>query len=170
MEKFCFNCVERIELIEMKGEPMPNLRLSKTVNAPVEKTFQLFSDFPNAAARIDGITNVEMLTDGPVGVGTRFKETRVMFGREATEEMEVTQFEPNRLYTVAANSCGARMESTFKFQPVGNQTRVEMNLETKAQSVFAKLFSPLAFLLVGSIKKAMQSDIDQIAKLCEHHD
>ncbi len=92
---------------------MAKLQLSKTVNAPVEKTFQLFSDFPNAAARINGIEKVEMLTNGPIGVGTKFKETRIMFGKEATEEMEVTQFEPNKLYTVAADSCGADSKPRF---------------------------------------------------------
>lgn len=102
---------------------MTNFQLRKTVNAPVEKTFQLFSDFPNAATRVDGIEKVEMLTDGPVCVGTKFKETRVMFGREATEEMEVTQFETNKLYTIAANSCGARFESTFNFDQSATKLR-----------------------------------------------
>ena len=146
---------------------MPKLQLSKTVNAPVEKTFHLFADFPNAAARINGIEKVEMLTDGPIGVGTKFKETRIMFGKEATEEMEVTHFEPNKLYTVVADSCGARFESTFNFQPVGDQTQVEMHLNTQAQTLFAKLMGPLAYLMAGTVKKAIQSDIDQLTEVCE---
>ena len=146
---------------------MPKLQLNKTVNAPVEQTFQLFADFPNAANRINGIEKVEMLTNGPIGVGTRFKETRIMFGREATEEMEVTQFEPNKLYTVAANSCGARFESTFTFQPSGESTQVQMSLNTKAESLFAKLMSPLSALMMGSVKKAIESDIDQMTEICE---
>lgn len=146
---------------------MPQLKINKTVNAPVDKTFLLFADFQNAAHRINGIEKVEMLTDGPVGVGTRFKETRMMFGREATEQMEVTQFEPNKLYTVIANSCGARFESTFRFRPTGEQTEVEMSLNTTAITLFAKLMSPVGHLMAGSVKKAIQSDIDQLAEFCE---
>ena len=149
-----------------KDDTMPKLQLTKTVNSPVEKTFQLFADFPNAA-RINGIEKVEMLTDGPIGVGTRFKETRIMFGKEATEEMEVTQFEPNKLYTVAADSCGARFESTFAFQPDGDQTEVKMCMKTEAVTLFAKLMSPLGFLMTGMVKKAIQSDINQLAEICE---
>ena len=145
---------------------MSKLQLSHTVDAPIEKTFQLFSDFANAH-RIDGIEKIEMLTDGPTGIGTRFKETRIMFGREATEEMEVTEFESNKLYTVAADSCGARFESTFRFHPVGKQTRVDMTMTSTPQSLFAKLFAPLGYLMAGGVKKVIASDIEQLAKVCE---
>ena len=30
-----------------------------------------------------------MLSDGPIGVGTRLRETRIMFGRPATEVMTI---------------------------------------------------------------------------------
>ena len=48
------------------------------VEAPVEKTFAVYSDVTNAAGRIKGIRKIELLTPGPVGVGTKFRETRVM--------------------------------------------------------------------------------------------
>ena len=73
---------------------MARLAISETVNAPLGRTFEAFSDLRSAEKNISGIKRLEILTDGPIGKGTRFKETRVMFGREATETMEVTQWEP----------------------------------------------------------------------------
>ena len=147
---------------------MATLKLTETVNAPSERVFEVFSNFPQAAENVDGIKSVEMLTDGPVGVGTRFKETRVMFGKEATEEMEVSRFEPNQLYTVSAESCGAKFDTTFHFVPKSErQTEVEMEMNIQSVTMFAKLMSPLSFLMRGTMKKCLMADVDDLKRLCE---
>ncbi len=147
---------------------MATIKITKKVDAPIKKVFEKFSDFAHAADHVEEIIKVEMLTEPPVKVGTRFKETRVMFGREATEEMRVTEFEPNRKYTVTADSCGARFESTFSFMPVGSGTQVEMELSSTPVSFFAKLMAPLGTLMMGrAMKKAIEGDIDQIKSACE---
>ena len=38
--------------------------------------------------------------DGPVGVGTRWTETRTVMGRTSDQPMEVTALEPDRRFTV----------------------------------------------------------------------
>jgi carbon monoxide dehydrogenase subunit G len=144
-----------------------NVSFRETVEAPIEKVFDVFSDFPNAAQRIEGIERVEMLTDGPVGSGTRFKETRIMFGRETTEEMQVTNFEPNKSYLVEADSCGSHFQTEFRFSQEGNRTLVEMEMTTTANTLFAKLMSPLGFLMSGTMKKCMIDDINQLKQHCE---
>ena len=144
-----------------------NMTFSRTVNAPLTEVFRVYSDFGNAAARVEGIENIEILTDGPIGTGTRFRETRIMFGRESNEEMEITEFEPNKKYTVEAFSCGAQFKTVFRFQPNGNTTNVDVELNTRNVSLFAKLMSPLGFLMAGSMKKIFASDIDQLKQYCE---
>src|SRR4051812_9790697 len=84
------------------------------VAAAPERVFALASDFANLPKRIPDITKVELLTGDTVGVGTRFRETRVMFGKEAVETMEVAAFDPPHSYVLVANSCGARYESTLR--------------------------------------------------------
>src|SRR5438046_1974470 len=89
------------------------------VAAPPATVFDVFSDLDHAPGRVSGTQRVEKLTPGPVGVGTRFKETRVMFGKEATEEMTFTAFDPGRGYTLGAESCGCRYITDFRFEPDG---------------------------------------------------
>src|SRR5690606_37390928 len=92
-----------------EGDPvMPKIEVSRSVNAPPATVFEMLTDLEGAPRRIPAIQKIEMLTPGPVGVGTRFRETRVMFGREASETMEFVAFEPGRSYTVTAFSCGTR--------------------------------------------------------------
>jgi uncharacterized membrane protein len=143
------------------------LTLKRTVDAPVTSVFQVYADFGNVAARVDGIQKIEMLTDDPVGIGSRFRETRMMFGRESTEEMEITEFEPNKKYTVEAFSCGAHFQTIFRFRPDGNATHVDVELNTRNVSLFSKLMSPLGFLMAGPMKKMIMSDIDQLKSYCE---
>ena len=144
-----------------------NFRFNRNVKAPLEKVFSVYSDFANAPERVEGITRLEILTDDPFGKGTRFRETRMMFGRESTEEMEVTEFEPNQKYTVEAYSCGAHFQTIFRFRPDGDSTDVEVELNTRNISLLAKLMSPLGFLMAGSMKKLFMSDVDQLKQYCE---
>src|SRR5207245_7321674 len=102
-----------------------------------------------------GITKVERLTNGPVGVGTRFKETRMMFGKESTETMEFPAFEPNRRYELTADSCGALYRTEFRFQPDGTGTLLAVDMGVTARSFFAKLIKPLAWLMRGMVAQCL---------------
>lgn len=90
-----------------------------------------------------------------------------MFGFKSTEEMEITEFEANDLYVVEANTCGSHFKSTFRFKPSGQSTAVEVELGTYAVSLFARLLQPLGRLMAGSMKKCLQSDIEQLKEYCE---
>lgn len=146
---------------------MANLAMSRVIKAPVDRVFHAFSDFENCAGRIRGIKKIEMLTAGPVGKGTSFKETRTMFGRDATETMTVCEYVPNQAVALEANSCGAYFKSSFRFTPQGDATKVDFAMETKALSLFAKIMKPIAFLMMGTMKKCVQGDMDDLAAYCE---
>lgn len=146
---------------------MAKLELSRRIEAPRERVFEVFTDFDHAADRISAIKRIEVLTDGPAGKGTRFRETRIMFGKEATETMEVTDFQPNRSYTVCANSCGAIFESTFTFTPEGSATQVVMTVTTRPVTMLAKVATLFSFLCAGMMKKMMAQDMDDLARFLE---
>jgi carbon monoxide dehydrogenase subunit G len=146
---------------------MKPITCSVSINATPQAVFAACTDFANAPERVKGIVRVEMLTDGPVGLGTKFKETRIMFKREATETMEVTAYEPPHRVQLSANSCGAEFHSEFKITPEGNGSRVDVTMTTKPLSLFAKLMSPLSFLMVGTMKKCLQDDLEDIKSYLE---
>jgi uncharacterized protein YndB with AHSA1/START domain len=147
---------------------MAGVTLTQQINAPVEAVFQLATDLDGWAGRIKGITKVERLTTGPVGVGTRFRETRKMFGREATEEMEFTAFEPNRRYVLEAQSCGCRYVSEFRFEPAGGGTRMTMDFRGVPLTFAAKVMSALmGWMMKGAVTKCVQQDIDDLKAAAE---
>ncbi len=146
---------------------MASLELSRQIGAPPQKVFEVFTDLTRAAERVRGIQSLEILTPGPVGRGTRFRETRVMFGRKATEEMEVTDYQPPRSFAFGGESCGARITTRFDLRPQGSGTQLDVHMETEALSFFAKLMSPLAGLMMGPMRKAFEADLDDLQSVAE---
>jgi carbon monoxide dehydrogenase subunit G len=127
-----------------------------------EVAFARFADLPNLAGRVSGITKVEMLTPGPVAVGTKYKETRTMFGRDATEEFTVTALEPGKVLTLTCHSCGVRYTATHTFTPEANGTRVTLTMDGKTTTFSAWLFQPLGWLMKGTMQKMIQKDLDEM--------
>jgi hypothetical protein len=151
---------------------MASLRVEHVIPAPQEKVFALSSDFPYAADRIEAITRIEILTnphpDDAVGLGTRFRETRILFGREATEEMEVTLFEPPHRYVLEADSHGAHYVTEVRFKaegPAGEATRVTFDFQAYPQTVFARIMSFLtAPLMRKALRQCLVKDLEDLER------
>ena len=143
-----------------------HIELSQHVDAPPDRCFAVWTDFEHAAQIIDAIKKIEVLTPGPVGVGTKFAQTRTMFGKASTETLEVTGYEPDRSVTVEAESCGARYVCVFTFTPDGAGTRVRLTVDTQARTLLAKLMAPLGCLMAGTMKKMMQQELIDAAAYC----
>jgi len=146
---------------------MATITITRHFAAPREVVFERITDFRRAAESIKGIKRIEMLTDGPTGVGTKFKETRVMFGREASEVMEVTAYDPPNGYELGCVSCGCRYQTEFRLTPQGNGTDVAMVFEATPLTFIAKV---MGFLMRPMLKKCMQAiakDLDDLKAAVE---
>lgn len=131
------------------------------VAAPREAVFAAFADVPSWAEHTSGIQKIEMLTDGPVGIGTRFRETRIMFKKEATEEMEFTAFDSPSLFTLEAESCGCRYVSDHRFIEKDGGTLIQFEMTSHANSFLAKLMTPLGYIFSGTMKKMILKDMNE---------
>ncbi len=71
---------------------MTSPRMDRTISAPSGRVWDLLTDLARAPRIISAIDGVERLKDGDgFVVGTRWRETRTVFGRQATEETEVVE-------------------------------------------------------------------------------
>lgn len=150
------------------------LRMERHVAAAPESVWQVLTDLDNAAETLTGVTRVEVLTGGPYAEGTRWRETRKMFGKEATEEMRVTQVEAPTRTTVEADSGGVHYVTVFTLTPESGGTRLEMTFTAQQpQGSLAKKLMWAAFGKLGmkATSKVMAQDLDDIARRAEssHH-
>jgi len=147
---------------------MAELTVSTKVSAPPERVFAVFTDLEKAAERVPDIKALEVLSEGPFGEGTRWRETRVVMKKESTEEMWVTACDPPRSYTVEAESHGMHYASVFTFTPEGDGTTVSWTFSGKPLSLGTKIFAPLFNLLMkGALRKMMRGDLEALRDACE---
>ena len=148
---------------------MRDVEVRRHVAAPVERVWALATDLEGAPGVVSGIESVEVLTPGPFGVGTRWRETRRVFGRSATEEMTVTAVEPQRSYAVEASGPGVTYVSGFAFAPAaGGGTDVTATFGGRPTSTVARVLGALTAPLGRRvIAKALTQDLEDIATAAE---
>ena len=142
--------------------------VTKRFNAPLEIVWEVMSDIENAADRINAIVNLEVLTEGPIGQGTIFKETRIMFKKEATETMEITSWNPPNSYTTEADGCGCHYTSVITCEEDGDGTLVTMSFEAVATSTFGKVMSALTgWMMKSACAKCFAKDLEDLKTFVE---
>ncbi|MEE2908064.1 MAG: SRPBCC family protein, partial [Planctomycetota bacterium] len=117
--------------------------------------------------RCKDIVNIEPVTAGPVREGTVFKETRAVFGRESTETMTFTEYQPPNRWAIGGDSCGSRFTTSFDLQAEGEGTRVIVNTRVKALNPVAWVMGFFAPLLFGTMKRAMNRDLDTLSQIAD---
>ena len=148
---------------------MRSTSVTRTVDAPVETLWSLATDLEHWPAVVSTIERVEVLAGDGFAVGTRWRETRRMMGREATEEMSVTEVRPGRSNTAEADGPGVRYESTWSFEPTApDRTTVTFTFGARPTGVLAKAFLAVAGgVVMRSVRKAARGDLDDLAAAAE---
>ncbi len=138
---------------------MGEFKYAKRFDAPPDRVFAAMTDIERWPDMISGITATEKLTEGPVGIGTRLRETRVMMGKDRTEEMEITAFEAGKGFTMGCRSCGCDISFVHRLTPDGGGTHFELESITRPISLFAKLTAPImGVMMKGTMTKCMDKD------------
>ena len=149
---------------------MSELRMEREVAAPAEAVWAVMTDLDSSPDTLSGVDAIERLDGGgELRVGTRWRETRTLMGRQATEEMEVTALEPGRSYTVEADSSGAHYRSVLAVEPLGtDRSRLSMTFGGEPSGMAGKLAAAtVGRLFQGATRKALERDLADIAQAAE---
>jgi len=143
--------------------------VTRTIEAPVEAVFDTIAHVENFSRAVPNIANVDYLTDQQRGVGTRFRETRVMRGREATTELEVTEYVENDRVRMVADEGGSVWDTVFTVQSQGEGqgTQLELAMEAVPHKLAARVLNPLTKSIV---RRAIEGDMDAVKVYCESVD
>lgn len=147
---------------------MQPLTTSLEIHAPPASVWAAMTDIEHCAGRIPAIKEIVMLTPGPVGLGTRWRETRLMFGRDATETMEIYEWQPGVAYTAGATNCGCEYRATLRCKPHGQITILASEFNAKPLTLFAKFMGAVMMpFMKNAMRKALRGDLDAIKLHCE---
>lgn len=141
----------------------------RTIGAPIEKVWALATDIERWPELIGGIEGVELLTDASFGEGIRWRETRRMFGRAATEEMWVAEIDPGRSYTVETENHGVRYVSTFTFTAAGDgRTEGVVTFGAQPRTNVARVLGTITSAVAArGVAKTLEADLQDLATAAE---
>jgi hypothetical protein len=143
--------------------------VERRIAASQGAVWEALTDLRSMERVLSGVSKVEVLTDGVFGVGTRWRETRRMFGKDATEEMWVTASEPPERYVVEAESHGTRYVSEWLLQADGPATATVRMTFTVVPTggVTSLLAKALGRVGARAVSKAVAKDLDDVATAVE---
>lgn len=142
---------------------------SRPIAAPAEVVWELITNIAEAPAFLAAVTAIETFDDGrPFGVGTRWRETRLVFGRPSTQTMEVIACDPPRTYTVFSTERGTEFVTTLVVTPRSEGCDVRMTSEVSAHGLIARVLALVMAPVLGrTMARALQQDLDDIAAAAE---
>ncbi len=142
---------------------------SVPINAPRQDIWRVITDIENAQKVISAIEDIEVLYEPPAGIiGLRWKETRNMFGKTATETIWITDAKDADYYRTEARSHGTVYRSKISLSDQGEVTELAMDFDADPQSFSAKLLgATLGFLFKGATRKAIHKDLLDIKAAVE---
>ena len=139
------------------------------ISKPKADVWNAVTDIPNAGGMISGIISVEVLENPEAGlVGFKWKETRKMFGKEATEIMWITDAAENEYYCTRAESHGSVYKTRLSLNDDDGNTRLTMAFTGEPQTRGAKILSfVMGGVMKGSMEKELQKDLVDIRNFVE---
>lgn len=145
---------------------MAQVTASRTIGAPIELVFKTVAQVEEFSKAIPHILEIEFLSDVKIGVGARFKETRLVNGRKATTELQVTEYAENERVRIVSDTHGTVWDTVFTLADQGGKTILEMVMDVRPHSMLARLTTPF---VTGMIAKAIGEDLDSVKAFCESH-
>ena len=131
---------------------------------PPARVFAPLADLDSMAKWMPGFVRVERLTEGPLRVGSQYRETRKTMGHQATEHFEVTALDPPRrlaLRVDGTKGSSRRGEYLFEYAlaPSGGGTDLILTGEIRGLGRFAEF---LGRIFAGPMKKVIAKDLDSL--------
>lgn len=145
------------------------VEVSVPIAAPRSVVWQIVTDIEGSTQNIPAVESVELLERPETGlVGLKWRETRTIFGKSATETMWITGAEEGSHYTTEARSHGSIYRTVLRLSDLPEGTRLAMEFSAEPVSTGARVMSFLFGLLIRrAMRGALQRDLEAIRDLAE---
>lgn len=103
------------------------------VDRPPAEVFAALSDPTLAPTFRPNVIRSEKLSTDPLGVGTRFRETRLLRGREVTSELVISRFEPDSHVSMCRGGDGIVVIDHYTLMPQASGTWIDWSRQFLAR-------------------------------------
>ena len=137
---------------------MAHAEESITIHRPINTVFDFVLDGTNCPLWRPGVVDIQRVPGKPLGVGAAFKQgLKGPGGRRIEGDYEIVECQPNELIKFQVISGPARPTGTYRFETVGDATRVTFMLHYEPKGL-ARLMDPM-------ITRTMRSEVATLSNL-----
>lgn len=135
-----------------------------TIKAPLEMVFETISNPTGFQKASPQIQNIEFLSEQHAGEGTRFKETRIMRGKEVSTILEITEFEKNDFVRMVSEAGGTTWDTLFSVEDEKKGVRLRMQMTAIPNNFLARMANNM---IGGIVRKGIRADMKRVKEFCE---
>lgn len=148
------------------------VQVARRIEAPPAAVWEVITDLTGAKDRLSQVSEVQVITDGPYALGTRWRETRTVLGSTETQEMVVIDNDPQRRTVLEARDDNLVYSTTLTLEPLdgGSATHLGMRFAVKIQD--PTLRQRLSMKVLGVLgakmtERMLRTELDDIAAAAE---
>jgi uncharacterized protein YndB with AHSA1/START domain len=121
---------------------MVRIEGESVINRPVEDVFDFVADERNEPRYNPKMRRAELISEGPIGVGTRFRAETASMGRAVQMVIEFTGFERPRRIEETVHMSSMDLQGAMTFDPVPEGTSMHWAWDLKPRGML-KMMGPL---------------------------
>lgn len=140
---------------------MARVRGSIDIARPVEEVFDFVADQRNEMRYNPAMTDSIKITDGPIGVGTRFHATILRRGKPLEVIIECTGFDRPRLLASRSVMTGAVATGQVKCEPIASGTRFQWDWQITVPGI-ARLAGPVVGFFGRRQERAIWTGLEHV--------
>jgi hypothetical protein len=142
---------------------MLKFKTSVIIRCPIETVFAFVSNFENEPQYQKEVEKTIKITEGPIGVGTTFRDIVKVMGRRLESEYQIIEFEPSRKLAIKILKGQAPYTARLTFEEVEEGTRLDFDAYVYPTG-WLKLAQPL---LQPLLQKQFEGNYTRLKRLLE---
>jgi uncharacterized protein YndB with AHSA1/START domain len=142
---------------------MFRFELSVDIDRPVHEVWECLTDPERVPEWQSSAESSHQVSEGPMAVGTRLRDERRFMGRRATSDVEVSEYEPERLLTLHGLSGPVRFTVRHRLSERDGGTRLDVEAEGDPGGL-GRLMRPV---IERAASHELRSDFERFKRLVE---
>lgn len=122
------------------------------IDRSIEDVFDFVADERNEPSYNHAILRSDKLTDGPVGMGTRFRTTHKGARRPVEMMVAITEYDRPRRMASKTTMSWSEVEGELSFEPVGSSTKMRWHWDVRPKGL-ANLLRPFVGVIGGRFER-----------------
>ena len=150
---------------------MIKFEVTITIHRPLEDVFRFVAQGENGSKWNSAVKEVKQISEGPIGVGTRYWMLRELPSGKVENTYEIIEFEPNKKLSIKIVSGPTPFFYRYTFEPSGQSTQLSLDAEVDKEGLVEVLGTKARiapeFLLTRFFRGGVESNFKSLKSILE---